>query len=72
MFYITNESSEDTLAATDDLLEAKQIARQIAKEGPVGELVLVESEGKGIFQLSLQPNGQIIEYHIQTQDIAIS
>ena len=48
-FYVTNESTEDTFGATDDLQEAIRIAKEVARTGQAGDLVLVESsEGMGV------------------------
>ncbi len=64
-FYVTNESTEDTFGATDDLQEAIQIAREVARTGPAGDLVLVESsEGRGVRQFVLTPNGMIAEKEV--------
>lgn len=63
-FYVTNESSEDTFGATDDLQEAIRIAKEVAGAGQAGDLVLVESEGKGVRQFVLTKNGIIAENKI--------
>jgi hypothetical protein len=61
-FYVTNESTEDTFGATDDLQEAIQIAKEVARTGQAGDLVLVESsEGKGVKQFMLTTEGTIAE-----------
>jgi hypothetical protein len=61
-FYVTNESSEDTFGATDDLQEAIRIAKEVARTGPAGDLVLVESsEGRGVKQFVLTPEGVVAE-----------
>jgi hypothetical protein len=61
-FYVTNESTEDTFGATDDLQEAIRIAKDVARTGQAGDLVLVESsEGKGVKQFMLTPEGTIAE-----------
>ena len=61
-FYITNESTEDSFGPTDDLEEAIRIAKEVAKSGQAGDLVLVESsEGKGVKQFVLTPEGTIAE-----------
>lgn len=65
-FYVTNESTEDTFGATDDLQEAIRIAKDVARTGQAGDLVLVESsEGKSVKQFVLTPEGSIAE-----QDVA--
>ncbi|MBL8798839.1 MAG: hypothetical protein JNM56_33455 [Planctomycetia bacterium] len=61
-FYVTNESTEDTFGATDNLQEAIQIAKEVARTGQTGDLVLVESsEGKGVKQFVRTPDGSIAE-----------
>ena len=61
-FYVTNESTEDTFGATDDLQEAIRIAKDVARTGQAGDLVLVESsEGKGVKQFVLTLEGTIAE-----------
>jgi hypothetical protein len=61
-FFVTNESTEDTFGATDDLQEAIRIAKEVARTGPAGDLVLVESsEGRGVKQFILTPEGTIAE-----------
>jgi hypothetical protein len=61
-FYVTNESTEDTFGVTDDLDEAIQIAKEVARSGQAGELVLVESsEGKGVKQFVLTAEGAVAE-----------
>lgn len=64
-FYVTNEGTEDTFGATDDLQEAIRIAREVAKNGQAGDLVLVESsEGKGVRQFVLTPDGTVAEKEV--------
>lgn len=64
-FYVTNESTEDTFGATDDLQEAIRIAKEVARTGQAGDLVLVEScEGKGVKQFMLAPDGTIAEKEV--------
>lgn len=61
-FFVTNESTEDTFGATEDLQEAIQIAKEVAKAGEAGDLVLVESsDGKGVKQFMLTPEGIVAE-----------
>jgi hypothetical protein len=61
-FSITNESTEDTFGSTNDLQEAIRIAKEVAKTGPAGDLVLVESSaGKGVRQFVLTPEGTVEE-----------
>jgi hypothetical protein len=64
-YYVTNESTEDTFGATDDLQEAIRIAREVARSGQAGDLVLVESsEGRGVRQFVLTPDGTIAEKEV--------
>ena len=64
-FYVTNESTEDTFGATDDLREAIRIAREVASAGRAGDLVLIESsEGKGVIQFVLTREGTIAEREV--------
>lgn len=63
-YYVTNESTEDTFGATDDLEEAIRIAKEVARTGQAGDLVLVESEGKGVRQFVLTEDGSIAENQI--------
>lgn len=61
-FYVTNESTEDTFGATDDLHEAIRVAKEVARNGQAGDLVLVESsEGRGVKQFVLTRDGTIAE-----------
>jgi hypothetical protein len=63
-FTITNESTEDTLAFTDDLRDAVRLAIEAAGQGPTGELVCVEQEGMTIKQFLLLPDGTVEEQPI--------
>lgn len=64
-FYVTNENSEDTFAATDNLEEAVHMAQEVAKNSQAGDLVLVESsEGKGLKQFVRRPDGIIEEKEV--------
>ena len=63
-FYVTNESTEDTFGATDDLQEAIRIAKEVAGAGQAGDLVLVESEGRGVRQFVLTEDGIVAENQI--------
>jgi hypothetical protein len=64
-FYVTNESTEDTFSATDNLQEAINVAQEVAKNGQVGDLVLVESsEGKGIKQFMRRSDGVVEEKEV--------
>jgi hypothetical protein len=64
-FYITNESTEDTLESTDNLQDAVRLAREAAKKGQVGDPVsILESEGKAIRQFVLLADGTVGEHSI--------
>lgn len=63
-YYVTNESTEDTFGSTEDLQEAILIAKEVARTGQTGDLVLVESEGKGVRQFVLTEDGSIAENRI--------
>ena len=67
-FYITNESTEDTLDSTDSLQDAVRLAREAAKQGQVGEPVsILESEGRAIRQFVLMADGTVAEHAIAHQ-----
>ena len=67
-FYITNESTEDTLDSTDSLQDAVRLAREAAKQGQVGEPVsILESEGRAIRQFVLMADGTVAEHAITHQ-----
>jgi hypothetical protein len=66
-FYITNESTEDTLASTDNLQDAVRIAREIAQQGEAGDPVCIEREGKAIRQFVLLSDGTVAELPIACQ-----
>lgn len=63
-FHVTNESTEDTFGVTDDIEEAVRIAKDVAAAGKPGDLVLIESEGKGVRQFVLAEDGHVAEYRI--------
>jgi hypothetical protein len=64
-FYITNESTEDTLDSTDNLQNAIRIAREVAKQGLPGDPVsIIESEGMTVRQFVLMPDGTVAEQAI--------
>lgn len=60
-FEITNESTEDTFDATDNLQDAIRIARDVARQGQAGDPVCIEREGKTIRQFVLMPDGTVAE-----------
>ncbi len=63
-FYINSEETEDTFEATDNLQDAIRIARRVVREGPTGDLIYIEHEGKSIWQFMLMPNGNVDERKI--------
>ena len=64
-FYVVNESTEDTLGATDNLEEAVRLAREAARQGQAGEPVSVlESGGKAVRQFVLMSDGTVVEQPI--------
>ncbi len=61
-FYVVNESTEDTLEATDNLEDAVRMAREVARQGQPGDPVSVlESGGKAVRQFVLMPDGTVAE-----------
>ena len=60
-FYVTNESTEDTFASTDNLQDAIRIAKEVAQQGQAGDPVCIEHKGKNIWQFVLMPNGKVAE-----------
>jgi len=68
-FYVTCEGNEDTFGPTDSLPDAIRLAKDVAKSGKPGELVLIESaEGRGIMQFVLKPDGTIAENSVLPRD----
>ncbi len=63
-FEVTNESTEDTLAATANLQEAIRIAREVARQSRPGDPVSVECEGKAIRQFIRLQDGSVAEQEI--------
>jgi hypothetical protein len=65
LFYIVNESTEDTLESTDNLQDAIRIAREAARQGQVGDSVcILESGGKAVRQFVLLSDGTVAEQAI--------
>jgi hypothetical protein len=60
-YYITTENSEDRLDSAGTLQEAIRIARELAREGPVGDLLCIEHRGKHVRQLVRRPDGRVEE-----------
>mgnify|MGYP007059389308 CR=1 FL=1 len=64
-FLIVHESTEDTLGEFDDLQTAFEVARELAQNGPIGDLVSVlESSGKAVRQFVQSEDGTVIEQPI--------
>ena len=67
-FYITNESTEDTLESADNLQDAIRAAREAARQGQPGDPVsILESGGKAVRQFVLMPDGTVAEQAIARQ-----
>ncbi len=61
-FYIVNESTEDTFESTDNLQDAIRVAREVARQGHVGDPVsILESGGKAVCQFILMSDGTVVE-----------
>lgn len=60
-FYITSEITEDRFDSTDNLEDARRIAREAAQLAPAGEIICIELDGKNIRQFVLAANGDIAE-----------
>jgi hypothetical protein len=61
-FYIVNESTEDTLEATDNLEDAIRVAREAARQGQAGDPVsILECGGKAVRQFVRMPDGTVTE-----------
>jgi hypothetical protein len=63
-FSVTNESTEDTLASTENLQDAIRIAREVARQGQAGDPVSIEREGKTVRQFVLMADGTVEEQAI--------
>jgi hypothetical protein len=65
LFYIVNESTEDTVESTDNLQDAIRVAREAARQGQAGDPVcILESGGKAVRQFVLMPDGTVAEQAI--------
>jgi hypothetical protein len=61
-FHIINESTEDTLASTDNLQDAIRMAKEVARQGQAGDPVsILESGGKAVRQFVRMPDGTVAE-----------
>ena len=64
-YYVINESTEDTLEATDSLKDATRVAKEIASQAQPGDLVsILESGGRAIVQFVRMPDGKVAETEI--------
>jgi hypothetical protein len=63
-FSVTTEATEDILATADNLPDAIRAAREVTLARPVGELVLVEANGRGVCQFTLRRDGTVEEIDI--------
>ena len=64
-FTIVNESTEDTFATTDNLQEAIQANKMVAKQGQTGDPVsILESGGMTVRQFIRLPDGTVVEQAI--------
>ena len=70
-FYVTSENTEDTFDSTDSLQDAIRIAREVVKNGQVGDPVSVEYKGKNIKQFVLMPSGKIAEVATANGEVEI-
>ena len=59
--YIISETTEDRFDEADSLDEALRIARDVMKQGPAGDPVSIEHNGRVIHQLVLTPGGEVEE-----------
>ncbi|HWG46380.1 MAG TPA: hypothetical protein VN688_26695 [Gemmataceae bacterium] len=67
-FYIINENTEDTFESTDNLQNAIQLAREVARQGQAGDPVsILESGGKAVRQFVLMSDGTVAEQAIARQ-----
>jgi hypothetical protein len=64
-YYITNESTEDTIESTENLQDAIRVAREVATQGQTGDPIsILESGGKTVRQFVLMPDGTVAEQAI--------
>ena len=64
-FHIVNESTEDTLESADNLQDAIRVAREVTRQGQVGDPVsILESGGKAVRQFVLMPDGTVAAHTI--------
>ncbi len=68
LFYIVNESTEDTIESTDNLQDAIRVAREAARQGQTGDPVcILESGGQAVRQFVQMPDGTVEEQAIARQ-----
>lgn len=64
-YSVVNESTEDTYASSSNLDDAIRVAREIAGQGPVGDLVCVIDEGgMAVRQFVRASDGAVTEQFI--------
>jgi hypothetical protein len=61
VYSIISETTEDRFDEAESLDEAMRIARSLVKEGPPGDAISIEHNGKVIRQLVLTANGEVEE-----------
>jgi hypothetical protein len=64
-YHIISETTEDRFDEVDRLDEAIRIARGLVKEGPAGEPISIEHNGRVIRQLVLTPEGVVEEVPVR-------
>ena len=64
-FYVVRESTEDTFEAGGNLQDAIRLAREVARQGQLGDPVSVlETGGTAVSQCVLMPDGTVAEQAI--------
>lgn len=59
---MVNESTEDTIEATESLQDAIRVAKEAARQGQTGDPVsILESGSKAVWQCMLMPDGTVAE-----------
>jgi hypothetical protein len=68
LFYIVNESTEDTVDSAENLQDAIRVARDAASQGQAGDPVsILESGGKAVMQFVRMPDGTVAEQAVYSQ-----
>lgn len=64
-FYIVNESTDDTLQATNELQDAIRVAREVAGQDPAGDLItILDSGGLAVRQFVRLVDGTVTEHTV--------